>query len=75
LLKLSFVRAFKIDFGLPYWLRKKGGVTVTDSGIYLPTLEGSMLALPSDWIICGTQGEVYPCKPEIFAEIYEAVNE
>ena len=25
-----------------------------------------------DWIITGTKGEMYPCKPDAFAEIYEA---
>ena len=35
------------------------------------TLEGTMEALPGDWIIRGTAGEHYPCKPEIFAGIYE----
>lgn len=35
------------------------------------TTEGTMEALPGDWIIRGTAGEHYPCKPEIFAEIYE----
>lgn len=35
------------------------------------TPEGSMSAFPGHWIIKGTAGEFYPCKPEIFAEIYE----
>lgn len=35
------------------------------------TLEGSMTALPGDWIIRGVQGEFYPCKPDIFAKTYE----
>lgn len=26
---------------------------------------------PGDWIITGTKGEKYPCKPDIFADIYE----
>ena len=29
---------------------------------------------PGDWIITGVQGEVYPCKPDIFAATYEAVE-
>lgn len=37
------------------------------------TLEGTMEALPGDWIIRGVSGEHYPCKPEIFAATYEAV--
>ena len=30
---------------------------------------------PGDWIILGVKGEIYPCKPEIFAETYEPVIE
>ena len=37
------------------------------------TLEGRMLASPGDWIIRGVKGELYPCKPDIFAATYEAV--
>jgi hypothetical protein len=38
------------------------------------TLEGIMSVNLGDWVIKGTQGEVYPCKPDIFAEIYEQVS-
>lgn len=41
--------------------------------IEIPTLEGTMVANPGDWIIQGTKGEVYPCKPDIFAATYEQV--
>lgn len=37
------------------------------------TLEGTMTALPGDWLIKGVAGEVYPCKPDIFAATYEPV--
>jgi hypothetical protein len=37
----------------------------------IKTLEGTMRAERGDWIIRGTKGELYPCKPDIFAEIYE----
>ncbi len=43
--------------------------------IRIHTLEGEMKAIPGDWIIRGVQGEFYPCKPDIFAETYEAVEE
>ncbi len=42
--------------------------------LVIPTLEGEMTAKVGDWIIVGTKGEMYPCKPEIFAEIYEAAD-
>lgn len=38
------------------------------------TLEGTMIASPGDWLIRGVKGEVYPCKPDIFAETYELVD-
>lgn len=72
------LRAFATDWdALPTWLAsvyELGGVVPTPDGVYLPTLEGSMLASPDDWIICGVQGEVYPCKPDIFAATYEPVT-
>lgn len=37
------------------------------------TLEGNHVASPGDWIIRGVNGEIYPCKPDIFAKTYEAV--
>lgn len=42
---------------------------------HVPTLEGPHVASPGDWIIRGVQGELYPCKPDIFAATYEAVAE
>lgn len=35
------------------------------------TLEGDVFARPGDWIIQGVKGEIYPCKPDIFAETYQ----
>jgi hypothetical protein len=43
--------------------------------ISISTLEGSMLAQRGDWIIRGVNGELYPCKPDIFEKTYEAVLE
>lgn len=39
--------------------------------IRIPTLEGTMTAMPNDYIIRGVQGEFYPCKPDIFEATYE----
>lgn len=39
------------------------------------TLEGTMRAEPGDWIIRGVKGELYPCKPDIFAATYEPVED
>jgi len=42
--------------------------------LIIPTLEGAMRAQEGDWIIKGVKGEFYPCKPDIFAATYEAVE-
>lgn len=41
----------------------------------IETLEGDMKAEVGDWIIRGIKGELYPCKPDIFAATYEPVRE
>ena len=38
----------------------------------IKTLEGTMEANVGDYIICGVNGEFYPCKPDIFQKTYEA---
>jgi len=43
--------------------------------IVIVTLEGDMKANIGDWIIKGVKGEFYPCKPDIFEETYEEVDE
>jgi len=39
------------------------------------TLEGTMTAQLNDWIIKGVNGEIYPCKPDIFEKTYELVED
>jgi len=43
--------------------------------LVIHTLEGDMLADVGDFIIRGTQGEFYPCKPDIFRAIHEMPGE
>lgn len=43
--------------------------------IIISTLEGDHTASPGDWIIKGVQGELYPCKPDIFEATYEMVTQ
>ena len=40
----------------------------------IKTLEGHHIVCPGDWIITGIKGEHYPCKPDIFEQTYERVN-
>jgi hypothetical protein len=44
------------------------------AGLYIKTKEGSMHVSRGDWIICGVEGEFYPCKPSIFEKTYESVD-
>lgn len=44
-------------------------------GLVIKTLESQeFLAQEFDWVIKGTSGEFYACKPDIFENIYEAVD-
>ena len=45
-----------------------------ENQVLIRTLEGVMTAEAGDWIIRGVKGEFYPCKPDIFAATYEAVE-
>jgi len=42
--------------------------------LYIKTLEGEMLVSVGDYVIQGVQGELYPCKPDIFELTYEKVE-
>jgi len=47
-----------------------------DAGdLMIPTLEGLMRASIGDYVIRGVQGELYPCKPDIFEQTYDLVEE
>ena len=47
----------------------------TDVELDIETLEGTHHASVGDYIIRGVQGELYPCKPDIFKETYEDVTD
>lgn len=42
---------------------------------WIDTLAGGHTVCPSDWIITGIAGEVYPCERHIFADSYEKVED
>ena len=65
--------------GVPDW-----GIAAYDDGILyfdkndslsVKTLEGDVTASVGDYIIRGANGELYPCKPDIFLKTYENVTE
>lgn len=48
---------------------------IENGDVFIKTLEGNMRVSANDYIIKGIHGEFYPCKPDIFKEIYELVEE
>ena len=44
-----------------------------DETMMIKTLEGDIRAEIGDYIITGTNGEQYPCKPDIFREKYQGI--
>jgi hypothetical protein len=69
----------------PWWLHEAWSKPESDPGslcrrsnaaelpdiLVVRTLEGTMMVDWGDWIIRGTAGELYPCKPQIFDAIYD----
>lgn len=53
--------------GALYWREGEDGKAC----LWVATLEGPLRVSPNDWIIRGVHGELYPCKPEVFAATYE----
>lgn len=65
---------------VPQWLTEalqRGDVRACEfrvDHLNVVTLEGTMRASPGDWIIRGVEGELYPCRSDIFAQTYEPVE-
>jgi hypothetical protein len=51
------------------------GLQPPHENLYISTLEGDLKVEWGDWIIQGVQGELYPCKPDIFEATYGPVEE
>ena len=80
----AFVLTYEMAKGkgkVPDWfakasLKKELEVFVTDKihgsqFTLIKTLEGVMTANANDYIVQGVNGEIYPCKPDIFNKTYE----
>lgn len=69
-----------MDGDMPDWLRaafREGTVWYqggADPYLTIRTLEGEHRASLGDMIIRGVKGELYPCKPDIFAATYDPVE-
>ena len=58
------------------WSFKYKGYNIThenDECYIIPTLEGNYNFTPTDILITGVKGEIYPCKIDIFNMTYEKV--
>lgn len=76
------VEAWQIgsDEKMPSWLfdAMENGTAlerVDGSGWLIKTLEGDHFGNVGDYIIRGVKGELYPCKPDIFEQTYEVVQD
>lgn len=74
----QYDRDFKDKDGkwyIPDWAidaYKNGTMLFKDAAeLYIKTLEGDHHVSAGDYIIHGVNGELYPCKPDIFAKTYE----
>lgn len=63
----------------PEWFEKHPFKIITcedgKARIVLSTLEGDMACTANDYIIQGVDGELYPCRRDIFLKTYEKFEE
>ncbi|MFJ6566257.1 hypothetical protein ACIQNU_02465 [Streptomyces sp. NPDC091292] len=59
---------------LAAWCGGSVSGTYAEPKIFVPTLEGELVARVGDWIVKGTRGEFWPVKGSIFAETYEPAD-
>ena len=57
--------------GLLNWCN---GIYRDKDSFIVPTKEGNMIAHVGDVLICGVEGEFYPCKRTIFDATYEPAD-
>lgn len=71
------IEAFRygIDYRPDWFMDRVTDLTVitTERRCHIRTLEGQMSGDHGDWIIKGINGELYPCKDDIFHATHEAV--
>lgn len=74
------IEAFQIHMGMkisdtPEWFQQAiaGGI-VNREAMTVSTLEGILDIGDGDYVIKGVQGELYPCKPDIFSKTYEPAD-
>lgn len=74
----EFVAYAKATTKEPHWFIPYQGVNISHENeecYLIPTKEGTMNFTPVDMLITGVQGEIYPCKLDIFEATYDVVDE
>ena len=64
----------KGEYYVPVWAAEAyqdGTLYFEGPELYIKTLEGVHHASVGDYIVRGVNGELYPCKPDIFDKTYE----
>jgi len=76
LVEYGKVNGGNIVNGMPWSFNYKGHpITHENDECYLiPTLEGTHEMTKKDMLFTGEQGEIYPCKLDIFEQTYEKVD-
>tara|TARA_R110000822_G_scaffold49674_14_gene130124 strand:- start:1705 stop:1956 length:252 start_codon:yes stop_codon:yes gene_type:complete len=57
--------------GMPTWVVPVGQDRPDSLSLFIKTPEGVMEAGHGDYIIQGIEGEVYPCKAEVFHQTHQ----
>ena len=85
--KPRIIEAFQYDgdlinqngkYYVPKWAEdahKKGIIFSKDGEMYIKTLEGNHHISHGYFVIKCIKGEIYPCKPDIFKQTYQLVEE
>jgi hypothetical protein len=74
---IKYVGGTAFDEEIPKWLRDASldkTLYWENNNLYIKTLEGDHHVSDGDYVIRGVQGELYPCKPDIFEQTYERVT-
>ena len=76
---LEYIKRDELEI-LPKWVQenyKNGNIMLIPNSNFsvflVKTLEGDILATLNDYLVKGIDGELYPCKIDIFNKTYEKV--
>lgn len=74
--ELKNVMLQKEDLDTGHFFFRSHQLWYSDSNDYfsIPTLEGDMAMTSKDMLIVGIDGEIYPCKIDIFNRTYDVID-